>query len=169
MVYINLDCLIHQYFVASSEDVFPYTFGSSDELGFIHPSQFSLLNEESGISGNLSDETIHQSADRIASSNEYSKQEKLYFWNRDHKLGISTDVLLPLYKVAKHAFMMAFKQYKMCGNQSDKVGRCLPASVSHDHLESILLRHSRSLVLLSCDFMTAWNCRLTSYLFIFPI
>ncbi|KEH17834.1 uncharacterized protein [Medicago truncatula] len=130
-----------------------------DELGFIHPSQFSLLNEESGISGNLSDETIHQSADRIASSNEYSKQEKRYFWNRDHKLGISTDVLLLLYKAAKHSFMTAFKQYKMCGNQSDKVGRCLPASVSHDHLESILLRHSRSLVLLSCDFMTAWNCR----------
>ncbi|WJX35080.1 hypothetical protein P8452_23119 [Trifolium repens] len=37
-----------------------------DELGFIHPSQFSLLNEESGISANLSDESIHQSADRIA-------------------------------------------------------------------------------------------------------
>jgi protein prenyltransferase alpha subunit repeat containing protein 1 len=50
----------------SSKDVFPYAFGSSNELGFIHPSQFSLLNEESGISANLSDEAIHQSADRIA-------------------------------------------------------------------------------------------------------
>ncbi|CAL5195266.1 unnamed protein product [Lathyrus oleraceus] len=130
-----------------------------DELGFIHPSQFSLLNEESGISANLSDEAVHLSADRIAGSDEYSKQERLYFWNRDHKLGISTDVLLPLYKAAKHEFMTTFKQYKMCGNQSDKVGLCLRATASDDHLESILLRHSRSLLLLSCDFMTAWNCR----------
>ncbi|CAI8606685.1 unnamed protein product [Vicia faba] len=120
-----------------------------DELGFIHPSQFSLLNEESPISTNLSAESVRLSADRIASSDE------LYFWNRDHKLGISTHILLPLYKAAKHAFMTAFKQYKMRGNQSDNVGLCL----RHDHLESILLRHSRSLLLLSCDFMTAWNCR----------
>ncbi|XP_061362908.1 uncharacterized protein LOC133306602 isoform X2 [Gastrolobium bilobum] len=130
-----------------------------DELGFIHPSQFSLLNKESGISSNLSDEAIHQSADRITSSEECAKQENLYFWNRDHKLGISTHVLLPLYRAAKHAFMTTFKQYMMCDNQSDKVGICLPASSSYDHLESILLRHSRSLLLLSCDFMTAWNCR----------
>lgn len=130
-----------------------------DELGFIHPSQFSLLNEESGISANLSDEPVHQSANRAASSDKYSKQEKLYFWNRDHKLGISTHVLIPLYRAAKHAFMTAFKQYKMGDNHSDNIELCLPPSVSHDHLESILLRHSRSLLLLSCDFMTAWNCR----------
>jgi len=158
-------CLIFPYFVASSKHVFPYSFGSSDELGFIHPSQFLLLNEESGISANLSDEVIHQSADRAATSDKYSKQEKLYFWNRDHKLGISTHVLIPLYRAAKHAFMTAFKQYKMCGNQSDNIELCLPASVYHDHLENILLRHSRSLLLLSCDFMTAWNCRLSSYFF----
>ncbi|XP_004515362.1 uncharacterized protein [Cicer arietinum] len=130
-----------------------------DELGFIHPSQFSLLNEESGISANLSDEAIHQSADKIASSDEHSKRENVYFWNRDHKLGISTNVLLPLCRAAKQAFMTTFKQYKMCGNQSDKVELCLPASASYDHLQRLLLRHSRSLLLLSCDFMTAWNCR----------
>ncbi|KAJ1439516.1 hypothetical protein SESBI_02458 [Sesbania bispinosa] len=114
-----------------------------DELGFIHPSQFSLLNEEAGISSNLSDDAIHQSADRIATSEGCSKQENVYFWNRDHKLGISTHVLLPLYRAAKHAFMTTFKQYKMCDNQSDKVGIFLSASASYDHLGSILLRHSR--------------------------
>lgn len=148
---------------ASCKYVFPYGFGYSDELGFIHPSQFSLLNKESGISANLSGEAIHDSAGRIASSQECSKQENLYFWNRDHKLGISTHVLLPLYRAAKHAFMTTFKQYKMRGNKSDEVGVCFPASSSCDNLESILLRHSRSLLLLSCDFMTAWNCRLSSY------
>ncbi|KAJ1415399.1 Protein prenyltransferase, alpha subunit [Sesbania bispinosa] len=130
-----------------------------DELGFIHPSQFSLLNEEAGISSNVSEDAIHQSADRIATSEGCSKQENICFWNRDHKLGISTHVLLPLYRAAKHAFMTTFKQYKMCDSQSDKVGISLPASAFYDHLESILLRHSRSLLLLSCDFMTAWNCR----------
>ncbi|KAK7286988.1 hypothetical protein RJT34_22379 [Clitoria ternatea] len=130
-----------------------------DELGFIHPSQFALLNEESGISSNLSDEAIHQSADRIVNAEESSKQDNICFWNRDHKLGISTHILLPLYRAAKHTFMTTFKQYKMCDNQPDRVGICVPTSTSCDHLESMLLRHSKSLLLLSCDFMTAWNCR----------
>lgn len=129
-----------------------------DELGFIHPSQFPLLKEESDISSSLSYEASHQSEDGIVSSVESSKQDNIYFWNRDHKLGISTHVLLPLYRTVKHAFMITFKQYRMCDNQSDKVGICLPAS-SCDHLESTLLRHSKSLLVLSCDFMTAWNCR----------
>ncbi|KAK7292300.1 hypothetical protein RIF29_08078 [Crotalaria pallida] len=129
-----------------------------DELGFIHPSQFDLLNEESGISCNLSDEAICQSTDKIAHSEQSSKQETMYFWNRDHKLGISTHVLLPLYRDAKQAFMTAFKQSKTCSKQSNEDGNCVPTSSSRD-LESILMRHSRSLLLLSCDFMTAWNCR----------
>ncbi|CAJ1948095.1 unnamed protein product [Sphenostylis stenocarpa] len=130
-----------------------------DELGFIHPSQFSLLKEESDISSNLFYEAIHQSADGVVSSVESSNQDSLYFWNRDHKLGISTHVLLPLYRTAKHAFMTTFKQYRMCDNQYDKVGICLPTASSCDNLESTLLRHSKSLLLLSCDFITAWNCR----------
>lgn len=130
-----------------------------DELGFIHPSQFALLNEESDISSNLSDGAMNQSADRVASSEESSKPKNLYFWHRDHKLGISTNVILPLYRAAKHVFMTTIKEYKMCDNQSDKFGNCLTASSSCDHLESILLRHSKSLLLLSCDFMTAWNHR----------
>ncbi|KAL1360721.1 hypothetical protein HN51_006111 [Arachis hypogaea] len=130
-----------------------------DEVGFIHPSQFDLLNEESGISGNSSDEAISQATKRTASSEGCSKQKNKNFWNKDHKLGISTSILLPLYKAAKLAFMTAFKQYKMCGDQSNEVGNCLPASSSCDDLQSILMRHSRSLLLLSCDFMTAWNCR----------
>ncbi|XP_047158490.1 uncharacterized protein LOC124829082 [Vigna umbellata] len=128
-----------------------------DELGFIHPSQFPLLKEESDIPCNLSYEAIHQSEDGVVSPVEPSKQDNIYFWNRDHKLGISTHVLLPLYRAAKDAFFITFKQYRMCDNQSGK-GICLPAS-SCDHPESTLLRHSKSLLLLSCDFMTAWNCR----------
>ncbi|KAK7401390.1 hypothetical protein VNO78_12824 [Psophocarpus tetragonolobus] len=129
-----------------------------DELGFIHPSQFALLKEENDIASNLSDKAIHQSADMVVSSEESSKQDNQNFWNRDHKLGISSHVLLPLYRAAKHAFMTTSKQYRMCNSQSSKDGICLPAS-SFYHLESTLLKHSKSLLLLSCDFMTAWNCR----------
>ncbi|KAI9072735.1 hypothetical protein K1719_045298 [Acacia pycnantha] len=130
-----------------------------DELGYIHPSQFSLLDAESGISCGSSEEFLLPSAGRTASSVESlldaSNQANLYFWNSDHKLGISTQILLQLYRSAKHSFMSAFKQY----NQSDKVVDSSYAFLSCDHLESMLMRHSRSLLLLSCDFITAWNCR----------
>ncbi|XP_054779866.1 uncharacterized protein LOC129287668 isoform X2 [Prosopis cineraria] len=134
-----------------------------DELGYIHPSQFSLLNDELGICCDSSEEVLHPSTKRTAGSVESlvdtSNRENLYFWNRDHKLGISTQILLQLYGSAKHAFMSAFKQYKASSNQSDKVGTSSHVLLSCDHLESILMRHSRSLLLLSCDFITAWNCR----------
>ncbi|XP_028751322.1 protein prenyltransferase alpha subunit repeat-containing protein 1 isoform X2 [Neltuma alba] len=134
-----------------------------DEMGYIHPSQFSLLNDESGIPGDSPEEVLHPSAERTASSVESlldaSNQENLYFWNRDHKLGISTQILLQLYRSAKQSFMSAFKQYKASNIQSDKVVDSSYAFPSCDHLESILMRHSRSLLLLSCDFITAWNCR----------
>ncbi|MED6193422.1 hypothetical protein PIB30_019348 [Stylosanthes scabra] len=129
-----------------------------DEVGFVHPSQFDLLNEESSISSNSSDKAISQATKSTASSEGCSEQKNKSFWNKDHKLGISTSILLPLYKAAKLAFMTALKQYKTYGNQSDEIGNWLPASSSCD-LQSILMRHSRSLLLLSCDFMTAWNCR----------
>ncbi|KAI4352730.1 hypothetical protein L6164_006951 [Bauhinia variegata] len=129
-----------------------------DEVGFIHPSQLLALYEGSGISTSSSDKAMHQSGGR--SFADTSNQENIYFWNRDHKLGISTHVLLPLYKAAKQEFMIAFKQFKTLGSQSDKVGdSSLVFESSYDCLEIILMRHSRSLLLLSCDFMTAWNCR----------
>ncbi|KAI4324357.1 hypothetical protein L6164_023905 [Bauhinia variegata] len=129
-----------------------------DEVGFIHPSQLLALYEGSGISTSSSDKAVHQSVGRSLADT--SIQENIYFWNRDHKLGISTHVLLPLYKAAKQEFMIAFKQFKTLGGQSDKVGDSLRVfESSYDRLENILMRYSRSLLLLSCDFMTAWNCR----------
>ncbi|CAK7341143.1 unnamed protein product [Dovyalis caffra] len=102
-----------------------------DELGFIHPSQFVTLNKEA------------------ASSLEH---EDANFWSRDHKLAISTDVLLPLYKVAKDAFLYAISQYKRHENRLD-------ASWDESNLESEVMKHSKALLLLSCDFGTAWNSR----------
>lgn len=117
-------------------------FFNSDEVGFIHPSQFSALNEDAG-------------------------DENMNFWNRDHKLGISTQVLLPLYRVAKHVFMTSIDEYKLQSNLSvdrGKIGHenmLLPSSNSspYEVLEDEIMKHSKALLLLNSDFGTAWNAR----------
>lgn len=108
----------------------------SDEVGFIHPSQFASLKAEIG--------------DPV-SSQEGLEYENTNFWNRDHKLAISTQILLPLYKAAKHAFMAALRKYNTPGNLSSKYG--------DDAFENEVMVHSRALLLLSYDFGTAWNSR----------
>ncbi|KAK8701689.1 hypothetical protein V6N13_020069 [Hibiscus sabdariffa] len=116
-----------------------------DEVGFIHPSQFVTLHKECGESGNLSADGAFR------------------FWNRDHKLGISTEVLLPLCKAAKSAFMDVMKQYKMLSNLSDSKSEdenaMYVSSLSCQSFEDEIMKHSRALLLLSSDFGTAWNAR----------
>nr|VDD30249.1 unnamed protein product [Brassica oleracea] len=72
-----------------------------DEVGFIHPSQFTMLDKEAGSSSDGTSTNL---------------------WNQDHKLGISTDILIQLCKVAKHAFLAVFNKYKRhenaCSNES---------------------------------------------------
>ncbi|CAN6582198.1 unnamed protein product [Malus baccata var. baccata] len=122
-----------------------------DEVGFLHPSQFSELNKEAGHSPSFDDSTVLRSADGNS-----------VFWNRDHKLGISTQILLPLYKAAKHAFVAASRQYKALNRKSDLSGdeNSSCASLSLDSsFESDVMKHSRALLLLSCDFGTAWHSR----------
>ncbi|CAH2046491.1 unnamed protein product [Thlaspi arvense] len=100
-----------------------------DEVGFIHPSQFTVLDKEAGFFSEVTS-----------------------FWNQDHKLGISTDILMRLCKDAKHAFLTAFNEYKRHENAS-------PESPAKNTLESKVMKHSQALLLLSSDFGTAWNAR----------
>ncbi|XP_057463140.1 uncharacterized protein LOC130753179 isoform X2 [Actinidia eriantha] len=136
-----------------------------DEVGFIHPSQFITLNEETGAFPS-SVGTILRSEDAVLRSGASKvNPSATVFWCRDHKLGISTQVLLALYNAAKHAFMAALERYKTCMTLSvkkDKSGgndtpSCFSSSL--DILESEVMKHSRTLLLLSCDFGTAWNSR----------
>nr|GMC51430.1 protein prenyltransferase alpha subunit repeat-containing protein 1-like isoform X1 [Ipomoea batatas] len=128
-----------------------------DEVGFIHPSQFDVLNEDVG-STSLSAESISQSADTANISGKV-------FWSRDHKLGISTAALLPLYKAAKHAFMDSLRQYKMHTSLTEVRDECDEVNVpkcpssSLTVLEKEVMKHSKAILLLSCDFGTAWNFR----------
>nr|XP_048324461.1 protein prenyltransferase alpha subunit repeat-containing protein 1-A isoform X1 [Ziziphus jujuba var. spinosa] len=115
-----------------------------DEVGFIHPSQFVTLNEEIGQSV--------PSADDISTT----------LWSKDHKLGISTHALLPLFKAAKREFVDAVRRYKalsdQCGENGVGNSPCTVSS-SHSSVESEVMKHSRVLLLLSCDFGTAWHSR----------
>ncbi|KAI8029344.1 Protein prenyltransferase alpha subunit repeat-containing protein 1 [Camellia lanceoleosa] len=137
-----------------------------DEVGFIHPSQFVTLNEEAGSPLPSSVGTMLQSEDRVLGSR-VSKvnPSETVFWCRDHKLGISTQVLLPLYNVAKQTFMAALERYKMHSNLSVKKDESGSDNMSSwyasslDILESEVMKHSRALLLLSCDFGTVWNSR----------
>ncbi|XP_039018960.1 protein prenyltransferase alpha subunit repeat-containing protein 1-like isoform X1 [Hibiscus syriacus] len=121
-----------------------------DEVGLIHSSQFVTLNKEVGEFGNSSVDDAFRPTDTK-------------FWNRDHKLGISTEVVLPLCKAAKSAFMDAMKQYKMLSNLSDDKHEdeniVYGSSSSCQYFEHEVMKHSRALLLLSCDFGTAWNAR----------
>lgn len=115
----------------------------SDEIGFIHPSQFVVLNED-----------IDNPSTSVG-----SVQKTTFgtlFWGRDHKLGISTKVLFPLYVAAKNAFVKAYKNYKVHHRDDKNASICSSSPLS---LESELMKHSRALLLLSCDFGTAWSSR----------
>ncbi|KAK4596620.1 hypothetical protein RGQ29_014589 [Quercus rubra] len=95
-----------------------------DEVGFVHPTQFATLTEDSTGDAAISGGTT--------------------FWCRDHKPGVSTQAVLPLYNAAKRAFIAAMEEYKRLGD---------------DGLESEVMKHSKALLLLSSDFGTAWNSR----------
>lgn len=129
-------------------------------MGFIHPSQFSELAKEAGRSSKDGLMGYKESEANIYDS---------VFWSRDHKLGISTTVLLPLYRAAKHALMEAIRQYQIINDlqrerndlKDDNASTSTSSSISF--LESDIMKHSRALLLLSCDFGTAWNFRFLSF------
>ncbi|XP_052185663.1 uncharacterized protein LOC127797127 isoform X2 [Diospyros lotus] len=137
-----------------------------DEVGFIHPSQFVTLNADAGGPFPSSDGTVHQQENGVMGSrgSKFSPSG-MVFWCRDHKLGISTEALLPLYNAAKCAFMAAYERYKACNkvcaknNGSGGSDMSSYFSSSLDILESEVMKHSKALLLLSCDFGTAWNSR----------
>ncbi|CAK9184850.1 unnamed protein product, partial [Ilex paraguariensis] len=137
-----------------------------DEVGFIHPSQFvALIEEAGGPSLSSVGSVLHSTDGTIKSKISEVNFSKLVFWSKDHKLGISTLFLLPLYNAAKDAFMAALEQYKMLSNLYGKKNESEDGnavnfySSSLNAFETEVMKHSRAVLLLSCDFGTAWNAR----------
>lgn len=121
--------------------MFYCSFVTSDEVGFVHPSQFADITDSAMLI-------------------ELDEKNDMSFWSRDHKLGISTEVIQRLYVAAKCAFMSSLERYKMLIDlHESEVMKHSGDLSSLDTVESEVMKHSRVLLLLSCDFGTAWNCR----------
>ncbi|PIN25380.1 Protein geranylgeranyltransferase type II [Handroanthus impetiginosus] len=136
-----------------------------DEVGFIHPTQFAIFNEAIHSSPSSSSGGGPQLEDGTKPKPAQASSSDTFFWHNEHKLGISTLVLDPLYRAAKDAFMDAYKRYRLLSyshvNKDGKVdNNVLICSTSIlDIMESEVMKHSKALLLLSCDFGTAWNSR----------
>ncbi|XP_010276308.1 PREDICTED: uncharacterized protein LOC104611076 isoform X2 [Nelumbo nucifera] len=134
-----------------------------DEVGFVHPTQLVALKEEAGSSINHVSSS-QQSEHNMFMTDPFSHDGTI-FWNQEHKLAISTEVIFPLYNAAKNAFLASVEQYKMLINLPAKTDNSVAETVQDQHLaskhflESEVMKHSKALLLLSCDFGTAWNSR----------
>ncbi|CAN1246936.1 Protein prenyltransferase alpha subunit repeat-containing protein 1-B (Fragment) [Linum grandiflorum] len=109
-----------------------------NEVGFIHPSQLAALEKRAE-----SDSSQSQSSSLLDPGDDH-------FWIQNHKLGISSDILLQLYAAARKEFMNAVVEYKKLVD---------PSHPSAEALETAVMKHSKALLLLSPDFGTAWNSR----------
>ncbi|CAL1414653.1 unnamed protein product [Linum trigynum] len=114
------------------------SFVLSNEVGFIHPSQFATLEKDPEAGSSRS-----EASDALDGGDGS-------FWIRDHKLGISSEVVLLLYKAAREQFMNAIAEYRKLD------GLSLPSA---EALGIVVMKCSKALVLLSPDFGTAWNSR----------
>lgn len=100
--------------------------------------------------------------------------DRSVFWCRDHKLAICIPALLPLYKAAKSAYLFAYRQYKILGDlsqnedcssyvceseSSSETLREHRSTLDLQSMEAALLKHSKVVVMLSCDYASAWNSR----------
>ncbi|GMH07825.1 hypothetical protein Nepgr_009665 [Nepenthes gracilis] len=136
-----------------------------DEVGYIHPSLLLALNEEAGATSLSSGINIPQTADVSHGLSEANAahNKNAAFWNRDHKLGISTHYILPLYNAAKYKFMIALAKYRTSSDSyvkgKDDGDQDVPNSIIFSETEREVMRHSKALLLLSSDFGTAWNSR----------
>lgn len=138
-----------------------------DEVGFVHPWQFVALNEGTDDSHPPSICTLPPKDEIVGADMpdlEVVQFNCSIFWNKDHKLAISTEALLPLYNAAMSAFMTVAKKYDTSSNLStndlfvdEKVGSS--SSNSRTSLEDELMKHSKALLILSYDFGSAWNAR----------
>ncbi|GER39286.1 protein farnesyltransferase alpha subunit [Striga asiatica] len=122
-----------------------------DEVGFIHPIQFTAFAA-------LTEEANSSSSSGTKPQPDDGRSE--FFWHHEHKLGICTFVLVPLYRAARDAFMDAYNRYVISCDSLAKTGDELDGNALFvDIMEKKVMKHSKTLLLLSCDFGTAWNSR----------
>ncbi|GER39287.1 geranylgeranyl transferase type-2 subunit alpha, partial [Striga asiatica] len=111
---------------------------------------FAALTEEANSSPSSSSGTKPQPDD--------GRSE--FFWHHGHNLGIWTFVLVPLYRAVRDAFMDAYNRYVISCDSRANTGDELDGNALFlDIMEKEVMKHSKTLLLLSCDFGTAWNSK----------
>ncbi|XP_057872347.2 uncharacterized protein LOC131078618 isoform X2 [Cryptomeria japonica] len=147
-----------------------------NEVGFVHPSQLAILHSLEGkepiasFGGDMQQSIV----DGDTKSSREASYDQSVFWSGDHKLAISVEALSSLFKTVKSAYLSAYQQYK-CLVHSSQNNIHLPyvyelegslETVGQDRqtldieaVENELMSHSKVLVLLSCDYASAWNSR----------
>ncbi|KAH9291328.1 hypothetical protein KI387_043486, partial [Taxus chinensis] len=100
--------------------------------------------------------------------------DRSVFWSGDHKVAISVQALFLLYKTAKSAYLSAYQWYKRLVGSSQheyylpyvRETESSSETAEEDRhpldiegVENELMNHSKVVVLLSCDYASAWNSR----------
>ncbi|PKU64384.1 Protein farnesyltransferase/geranylgeranyltransferase type-1 subunit alpha [Dendrobium catenatum] len=133
-----------------------------DEVGFIHPSQFAELNEDSGVSWSPPS-SIWQILDESRESDPTGlmclRNEKTVFWYGNHKLAISIQVVPVLYNAARLAHMEARRSYERLINVPKRRSSLNATNFEVQFPETDIMKHSRSLLILSPECGSVWNSR----------
>ncbi|KAI0491737.1 hypothetical protein KFK09_025997 [Dendrobium nobile] len=133
-----------------------------DEVGFIHPSQFAELNEDSGVSWSPPS-SIWQILDESHESDSTGlmclRNEKSVFWYGNHKLAISIQVVPVLYNAARLAHMEARRSYERLINVPKRRSSLNATNFEAQFPETDIMKHSRSLLILSPECGSVWNSR----------
>ncbi|CAD6255549.1 unnamed protein product [Miscanthus lutarioriparius] len=116
----NQSMILDRYLYENPKLIIPFRSIRSDEVGFLHPTQFCSLEDDD------------------SNSQHSEPHHTRYLWCRDHKLAISAEILPRLYRAARDAYCNA---------------RDAPLSPTH------LMRHTKALLILCPDLLTAWNSR----------
>ncbi|KAK8941192.1 hypothetical protein KSP39_PZI010594 [Platanthera zijinensis] len=132
-----------------------------DEVGFVHPSQFAELHEDSSISWSPPAKywQILDKACRTDGSGLNCPGNVAVFWYGNHKLAISMQVVPLLYNAALLAHIGAQGRYKRSINTPKYTSSLHTATCEAQYLETDILKHSRAILILSPDFGSVWNSR----------
>ncbi|KAL4190342.1 hypothetical protein AMTRI_Chr07g75260 [Amborella trichopoda] len=147
-----------------------------NEVGFVHPTQLVALNGD--VDEGSAKSVLSGTKSEDGTLSEFMRSDRLQydenvFWNRDHKLAISLAALLPLYKAAMHSYTVSSERYTKAIELTEKSGAS-PNGATNKYVESgsgnsdildlcfvenEVMRHSRAVLMLNCDFESAWNSR----------
>eukprot|EP00249_Psilotum_nudum_P008082 c21031_g1_i2 orf=571-1995(-) len=147
-----------------------------DDLGFIHPTQLKSLQEmdvESVISfpehGKMNENAVPAVGNSVYGEGHDMFYDRSAFWCANHKLAIVVSVLPSLYQCAKAAFLETRHEYdhfmklEMTHCHTSLYNSVIQSEYLYGEtllcLRNRLMTYTRVLVIINCDYKSAWNVR----------